>query len=207
MAEAGSWPNIRKFGLLSTSSLMDLLGVAGETRRQVVSMRRPESIVFETPELGRVVVRDNKPMDDAGLQRALDGSITPTEWYELLNGRVFFWLSRDRLIRLLTAGSYRGQEHDVLELDTAAIVADYRETIELCPMNSGATKPMPHPRGRSSFRKIADYPCAEWRTKKRPRGERVVELTVPGGVMEVEKYAKRVLRMQATETLSTLFER
>lgn len=206
MAEAGSWPNIRQYGLLSTSSLMDLLGVSGDTRRRIVSMRRPESVIFEGSQYGRVVVRDNKPMDDAGLKRALDGSITPTEWYELLNSRVFFWLTRERLVRLLSAGSYVGQEHDVLELDAASIVSDYRGTIEFCPINSGATKPMPAPRGRSTFQKIDSYPYATWR-KKRKKGERVVELTIPGGVHNVEKYTKRVVRMKSAEVLSTLFSR
>jgi hypothetical protein len=206
MAEAGSWSNIRQYGLLSTSSLMDLLGVSGDARERIVSMRRPESVVFQSPQYGRVVVRDNKPMDDAGLRRALDGSITPTEWYELLNSRVFFWLTHERLIRLLNAGSYVDQEHDVLELDAASIVSDYRGVIELCPINSGATKPMPAPRGRATFQKIDRYPYDTWR-KKRRKGERVVELTIPGGVSNIEKYTKRVVRMKAAQVLSTLFSR
>jgi hypothetical protein len=151
MAARGSWPSIKKHGLLSTTSLLDLYGVGGDERDAIESQRRPENITVDHPGLGRAVIRDQKPMDDRGLIRCLEDGLTPRLWYQILNSRVFFWLTRDRLVRLLNAGAYKDKEHDVLELDTASLVEAYREQITLSHMNSGCTKPMPHPRGHVSY--------------------------------------------------------
>jgi hypothetical protein len=48
--------------------------------------------------------------------------MTPREWYESLNRRVFFWVDRRRLIKLLGARAYRNRPHLVLELDTAELL-------------------------------------------------------------------------------------
>jgi hypothetical protein len=116
-------------------------------------------------------------MDDKGLSRCLKDGLTPHAWYRLLNGKVFFWLTQERLLRLLKAGTYRNEEHDVLELDASPLVEAYRDKIWLCPMNSGCTKPFPHPRGISTFQRIADYPYAQRKPKKKP-GERSIKMAV-----------------------------
>jgi hypothetical protein len=206
MAEAGSWPSIRKHGLLSTSALLDLCGVTGAARKEIEKQRRPESVVIQHPILGRVVIRDNKPMDDKGLVRSLEGGLAPREWYALLNARVFFWLTRDRLLRLLGAAAYGAQAHDVLEVDSESLVRAHREKITLSPMNSGATKPIPHPRGPSTFLSIAEYPYSYWRSR-RPRGERVVELAVSPGVPDIKRFVQRVVRMQGSQELETVYQR
>ena len=194
VAERGSWPVIERHGLLSTSALLDLYGVHGPGRDAVEAQRRPEGVVLFHPSLGRAVVRDQKPMDDASLRRCLCDGLTPADWYRLLNGRVFFWLSRARLLRLLNARPYRHAAHDVLELDAAALVAAYADRITLSPINSGATRPFGVPRGLSTFLPIADYPYESWR-RTRPRGERVVELAVTGGVPDVARFVRRVVTM------------
>ncbi len=206
MAERGSWPSIQKHGLLSTSALLDLYGIDGEEREAIEARRRPQSVAISRPKLGRAVVRDQKPMDDAGLRRCLEDGLTPEAWYRLLNGKVFFWLTRERLFRLVGAKPYRDLEHDVLELDAAGIVRDYRTAITLSPINSGATKPYPRSRGLSTFLSIADYPYADWRSKRK-RGERVVELVVEHGVPSVAKHVQRVVAMRGEQTLSVEFDR
>jgi hypothetical protein len=206
MAERGSWPSIRKHGLLSTTALLDLTGTTGEERVRIESMRRADSVAIEHSQHGRVVIRDNKPMDDRGLIRCLQDGLTPRDWYELLNARVFFWLNRQRLNGLLSAGSYADEEHDVLQLDSRRLVETYRHQITLSPINSGCTKPMPHPRGLSTFQSIDNYPYAHWRPRRR-RGERVVELAVSPGVTDIERYVLRVIRMKAGEELKLLYER
>ena len=205
MAERGSWPSIKKHGLLSTSALLNAVGLKGADRRRIESERRPENVTLNNKVFGEVVIRDQKPMDDTGLIRCLQDGITPGEWYRLLNARVFFWLTEDRLHRLLCAGAYQDSEHDVLELDATALVAAHRTAITLSPMNSGCTKPMPHPRGRQTFTSITDYPYAYWRPRRK-RGERVVELAVTGGVPDVRKYVRRVLAMRGKTIISTVWE-
>ena len=71
-------------------------------------------------------------------------------------------------------------------------------------MNSGCTKPIPHPRGQSTFQRIAAYPYAYRKTKRR-RGERVVELAVDYAVPDVAKFVTRVSRMKGPEELGALF--
>ena len=204
MAERGSWPAIRRHGLLSTTALLDRYDTSESERNCIEAQRRPASVTLTKPGLGCAVVRDQLPMDDRGLSRCLQDGLSPEAWYRLLNSKVFFWLTRDRLARLLSAGAYRGQEHDVLELNARALVAAYAEKICLCPMNSGCTKPIPHPRGQSTFQRIAAYPYAYRKTKRR-RGERVVELAVDYAVPDVAKFVTRVSRMKGPEELGALF--
>lgn len=199
MAERGSWDSIRRHGLLSTSALLDLYAVQGPGREAIEGCRRPEGVTIEHPALRPAVIRDQKPMDDAGLRLCLLDGLSPEDWYRCLNGRVFFWLTRERLLRLLNARPYRDAEHDVLELDTAALIAAHRPAICLSPINSGTTKPFPSTaskRGRETFLPIADYPYARWRAQGRKAGERVVELTVDHAVPDAARFVRRVMAMR-----------
>lgn len=206
MAELGSWPSIRRHGLLSTSALLDLFEVKGPKREAIEARRRPENVPIEHPSLGRAVIRDQKPMDDAGLLRCLQDGLTPEDWYRALNARVFMWLTASRLHRLLTARPYRSLEHDVLELDAAPLVAAHRKHITLSPINSGATKPFPRQRGKETFLAVEDYPYASWRAKRKA-GERAVEIAVTGGIRDVTPYVRRVLRMRGEEVVAVLHAR
>jgi len=183
MAALGSWPLIERHGLLSTSALLDLFEVTGELRFKLESCRRPESVLLEHPHYGQALIRDQKPMNEKSLSRALD-DMTPRDWYENLNRRVFFWLSERRLERMLGAGAYRAVEHTVLEIDTAQLVRLHADELTLSPINSGATFPLrPAPRGRGTFRRFSDYPWGE-RLLTHSR-ELVVECAVDYHVPEV----------------------
>ena len=206
MAEHGSWPSIRDRGLLSTTALLDLYEITGERRVEIEATRRPTSVNLENPTLGLAVVRDQIPMDDKGLRRALPEDWTPECWYRLLNGRVFFWLSRERLLRLLGADAYRSRRHDVIEIETASLVSSCRDEIWLCPINSGCTKPFPHPRGGNTFSRIPDYPYSYWRGKRK-KGERVVELAVDYSVPHLSRHVLRVVEMMGSNETNVLYER
>jgi len=206
MAERGSWPSIRQHGLLSTSALLDLYDVQGAERDAIECRRRPEGVTVKHPALRPVVIRDQKPMDDASLRMCLLDGLSPEDWYRCLNRKVFFWLTRERLLRLLNARPYRNAEHDVLELDTAALAAAYRPAITLSPINSGTTKLFPSTaskRGRATFLSISDYPYAQWRSAGRKPGERVVELTVDYGIFDITEFVRRVVQMQGGTVLGT----
>jgi hypothetical protein len=204
MAEGGSWPSIVERGLLSTAALLDLYGVSGRERLLIEERHRPAGITLTHPVLPKAVIRDQLPMDDAGLRRCLPPHLAPSDWYRLLNQKVFFWLTRDGLLRLLGAEAYRANAHDVLEVDARLLVRAYFDAIWLSPMNSGCTKPMPHPRGDQTFLRIGDYPYAEWRRKRR-RGERVVELAVDYAVRDISSYVRRVVVMRNTEELEEVY--
>lgn len=206
MAHADSWDGIRKHGLRSTSALLDLFEINGAERQRIESLRRPKSVVIEHRVHGRAVIRDNIPMDDRGLERALTG-ITPKEWYELLNRKVFFWLTEERLSTLLSAGAYRGREHCVLSIDTRALVERHERNISLSSMNSGCTKPFPHPRDRNLFQRIVEYPFEHFRRKKGGLRKAVVELTVDYMVPDLAEFVEVVTIRNETGVVKQLWHR
>jgi hypothetical protein len=203
MAEDRSWPSIRERGLLSTTALLDLYGSQGAERERIEAQRRSAGVVLEHPSLPRVVIRDQLPMDDGGLRRCLPAHIEPTDWYRLLNGKVFFWLTRRRLFTLLNARPYRRRPHDVIELSTQRLVERHYDHIWFCPMNSGCTKPIPHPRDDHTFERIPDYDYAGRRHSRR-RDDRVVELSVDYSVPDISDFVTRAVRMQGREELGIL---
>ena len=189
MAQADGWESIKRHGLLSTSALLDLFDVSGEQRSEIEAQRRSRSHEINHEEHGRAVIRDQKPIIESKLLSALR-DCTLEEWYRLLNGRVFFWLARERLNTLLSAKEYRDKPHLVLTLDTLALAADYAKSITLSPMNSGNTLPFAHPRGIATFSRMEDYPFQD--RIRRGANYTVVELAVDRGVPDVVKYLIRV---------------
>jgi hypothetical protein len=147
---------------------------------------RAESVPISHPEYGTAWIRDNRPINQTVLRRTLVG-MTEAEWYRTLNGRVFFWLSEQRLEKLRGAGAYRGRKHDILTLDTEALLNVYADQVELAPMNTGAVHGGAKvERGTGTFQPIASYP---WEERVRiNRTEPVVELTIPYAVLDVPKF-------------------
>jgi len=181
MAEEGTWASIRRHGLLSTSALLDLFEVHGARRSAIETKRRPETVTLDHSTHGRAIIRDNKPMSDAGLRKCLVG-MTPEDWYRLLNSKVFFWVSRERLERLLAARAYRGRRHCVITVETEALIARESENITLSAINSGCTLFRPPKRGPFTFIPIADYPTGN-------RAASIVELAVEHAVTDVDRVA------------------
>lgn len=191
MAHRDSWPSIHKHGLLCTSALLDLFQIRGAFAERVRSRHRAESIVVENPSLGFATIRDQKPMSDNGLKRALRDDLTPTDWYRLLNNKVFFWPSEERLQRMMRAPPYRDDEHIVLVVNTRRLLSAKRHRVTLSPLNSGATRPMPHPRGLGTFQGMASYPYWE---RKRKGLAPVAEVAIDDRVENVERFLRRVER-------------
>jgi hypothetical protein len=206
MAEKGSWESIRRRGLLSTSSLLDLFEYSGDERTQLEAKRRPEIVTITHSTYGHAVIRDQKPMTDADLQRCLR-DLTPREWYVLLNQRVFFWLSRDRLLRLLGARAYRNRLHDVLTVDTRALIERHQDKVTLSPINSGCTKPSPQPRGLDTFLPISEYPFDYWRKKRSGIKNAVVELAARGEVQDIKDLVTRVETMHGNDIVELIHKR
>jgi hypothetical protein len=205
MAEAGTWPSIRERGLLSTSALLDLYGIEGEERRQIESCRRPECVTIEHDIYEPAIIRDQKPMSEKALRKCLKG-MTPPQWYRLLNSKVFFWLTAERVARLLSARAYRDREHTVLTIDTARLLQNHEEEVTLSPINSGSTVYNPQPRGANTFQTLANYPFEAWR-KKRGRTTAIAELAVTHEVRNISEMVVRVERRKKTRVLEVIHER
>jgi len=191
MAWEDSWPSIERHGLLSTKTLLDLFEVDKARSTRLLTQRRPESEAIDHPKFGSAVIRDQKPLIDSKLKSSLTGGLKLEDWYRTLNDRVFFWLTEERLLTLMSAEAYRDAAHDVLILRTRDLVAAHEVDIELTAMNTGATRPMAFPRGRETFKKISAYPFDD---RVARRLEPVIELTVLGRVPKIAEYVERVER-------------
>jgi hypothetical protein len=204
LADAENWESIQRYGLLSTTALLDLAGITGSDRERVERTHRPHLIALANG----TIVRDQKPMPPAALDRCLQG-ITPAEWYQLLNGRVFFWLDTDRLNRMLKANHPRPQL--VLVLDTQQLLSAYREYVELTPINTGNARRQPAPRGRHTFVPFQTWSESRWESESaglgaiarpRPRSHPPAEFTVLYAVPEIMCFVQHTRLLTSGESFS-----
>lgn len=199
MAEADTWQAIKANGLMSTSAALDFHAVGAPRRDALEAGHRPGKVKLGGGPTA-ITLRDQIPMPPSRLLQALQDGISPTEWYRLLNAKVFMWAQEHRLLGLLNARHYRNLEHDVLTIDTGSLLSVHALRVWLCHMNSGNTFPMPHRRGATTFRRIADYPCD-------PNGKpvrEVVEVVVDYSIPDIAQHVTEVRRMKGRTVLGTL---
>jgi len=190
MAEDGSWPRILSYGLLSTAALLSLYGYKGSDRYKYESEWRPNKVPIGAPGLPGAVLRDQKPMPPETLAPCLTGGLSPREWYELINGKVFFWLDCEDLERFMDAKEYRNSPQLAIVLDTDRLLKQYSHKITLCGINSGSTmSEHPPSRGRETFRSISEYNSLYAK-----------ELCVESGISNILDMVMSVHRMIALRT-------
>jgi hypothetical protein len=201
LTEHDAWETIRRDGLLSTTALLDRFQITGPRRDAIEAARRFESVRITHPAHGDAWIHDNKPINTAALARTLVG-MGEQDWYRELNRRVFFWLTRQRLERLLNAKPNRGRRLAVLVVDTRLLLDAYAERVELAHINTGAVRHTANfPRGTGTFQRISDYPFAQ-RRRVAPR-EPIVELTVPYAIPDIERFVIEVHRTEPARTVET----
>lgn len=199
MAEAGTWENVRRHGLLSTAALLRLFEVGEPQRSAIGSRYRGSREEIRHGDYGCAVIREQTPMPPGKLCRALT-DMEPSQWYELLNGKVFFWSTESRLISFLQAKSHRDRPHDVLTVCTRSLVEQYANQITLSPINSGTVRMPTHRRGSDTFQTIAEYPC-------RTRRECFAELAVDGSVPDMERHTLSVDRWMGPDRQQNIWRR
>ena len=202
MAEAGSWPSIQQHGLLSTLALLDIFEIRGEARHQMLSHWRPRSYTIGHPDYGTAIIRDQHPMPPDQLERVLKEGLTPRDWYEFLNRRCFLWVTEERLLRMLKARPYNKKKHDVITLDTRALVERDSARITLSPINTGALRGKAV-RGLDTFQGFETYPLFG----KNGGTREVAELAVDYRLANVEEVALSVTLRQEDKILETIWER
>ncbi|MCY4304934.1 MAG: hypothetical protein OXC62_09200 [Aestuariivita sp.] len=184
MAWQGSWENIRKYGLLSTQALVELYKLSPGQNCRLLQNHRPKWVEISCDGLGTATVRDQKPMSDKGMCTAL-GVNDPRPWYELLNSMVFFWSTKERLRTMMNAQAYVGMTHDLLVVDTAKLIDRHCDKIRLSRMNSGATKPVPHPRDLNLFKTFEEFSFDDYR-KRRGVKNAIAEVCVINQVRDIK---------------------
>lgn len=204
VAESGSWSSIQKFGLESTSALLDRFSIAGQERDAIESTWRGAKVQLKHDQFGSIVIRDQTPISHTKLTQCLR-DMTASEWYRMLNGYVFLWPSLQRRDRMLC--SYQNQHHDVLTIDSKQLLAQYSDKMMLSPINSGSTLYNPALRGRDTFVPFDQCPFSEWLRRRRKRPEEVVaEVTLSYRISGIELVVQRVESYFGGELTGTIWE-
>lgn len=143
MSEHGSWPQIQALGLLSTSGLLDACGCTGPKRFEIESQLRKTKKQVTHPSLGTLSIRDQVPMQDwpeqgIYLDKLLDDGVSRQQWLEFLNKKVFFWVNKDDLQKMLCARQYSGKPQWVITVDTKALLRRNYASAYVSDQNTGS---------------------------------------------------------------------
>ena len=161
IADAENWPAIQRLGLFSTARLIARDGLKGDAALPFAG-HRPRGLRLPSGAL----IRDQGPMPPAALGRCLDAGLSPQDWYDLVNAKVYFWLDEDRLQRHLAACASRAQV--VVAIDLPALLARHGAAACLTPFNVGNARRRPAGRGRRSFVPLALWLEHRWRSEAEP---------------------------------------
>jgi hypothetical protein len=201
LAEAENWPSIQQYGLLSTRALLDRVGMYGPARAAVVRAHRPHRTILPTG----WIIRDQKPMPPTALERCLVG-LTASQWYELLNSKVFFWFDPERLNRQRRA--CRRFPQVVLRIASDQLLRRHAAQTALTPINTGNARRKPAVRGAATFVPSTVWADSAWQseaqalgTRPRPWRHSPVELTVTDSVPDVMKFVVSVQYLAPNEYL------
>jgi len=125
-------------------------------------------------------------MPESRLQKSLMG-ISPSDWYELLNGFVFFWFDRKRAE--IIQNKY--EDAILLTFNVRKLLHFYGERAFLTPINTGCTAYGNARRGRETFVPYMKWVDSRWASEEAMRGEprkrrpRPVELAIKNSVRNV----------------------
>ena len=202
LAEAGNWPSIQRDGLFSTCALLERAGISGSNRAVIEREHRPKRTILSNG----LVIRDQKPMPPAALERCLVG-LTSTQWYHLLNSKVFFWLDIERLNRQRRACGEFPQV--VLKIATDRLLNRYAAQAAVTPINTGNARRRPALRGAATFVPYSVWTDTAWlseaqalRTRPRPPRHPPVELTIADSVPDMMDFVVSVKNLAPGELLS-----
>ena len=160
MAHRDSRDMIEKYGLLSTTRLLELFEVDAQERLRLTTTRRKNYEAINTQH-GEVHIRDNGPIHQKVLDEWLE-DMSSDEWFTLLNSMVFFFPSEEHFDVLRKASAYRDDKHLKLVFDTRRLLDIYRDEVLISPINSGEARKTHGVdrralRGNKTFQKIDDY--------------------------------------------------
>lgn len=204
VTEPGAWVTIQKYGLLSTSKLLDLFEIPAPQRQQIETQRRSCAVPISHPQWGNIMINDNVPLSEKALKRCLNDDLSPADWLKILNSRVFFWPSAQNLYRLLHARLNRTRSRQVLVINTFSLAQKHAERMELSPINSGTTFRKAARRGKSTFSPLLSYSYHEW-SRLRGMRDTIQEVTIMEGVLDIAAHVTDVIEKPPHTDLSKFF--
>ena len=132
-------------------------------------------------------------------------SLTPEDWYDLLNSKVFFWLDPDRLNPQRRACGDAPQR--VLVIDAARMLEKHGSRAAVTPINTGNAMRAAAPRGLSTFVSWARWTSDGWEFEKvgrrasRPANHKPVELTIEDAVEDIMDHVIEMIPLGSGQTL------
>jgi hypothetical protein len=185
LVDASNWASVQNHGLMSACRLMQVCGGIEDGAAQ---HHRPTSRRLASG----VLIRDQKPMPPKALARCLRSGLTPEDWFELLNSKVFFWLDARRLNRQRLACGASPQV--ALVVNASRLLMKYNGLATVTPINSGNALRSAAPRNLTTFVPYQRWLIDGWAyenipgARPRPRSHRPIELTIDEAVPDILDY-------------------
>lgn len=176
-------PGIMRRGLLCAQDLVSHSGLSAQATETILSERRADLVEIALPGGDTAILRDQIPLRLSHLKQKYP-HISTNAYCRNLSRRLFFWCSDIK--RTATSGrEYRGRRQDTLVFDTAKLLRDHADRIELCRVNSG-TLLMPSAVGSEENRNPATMfvrirECS-WAMAS------IKEVTLVGSLLDPERY-------------------
>jgi hypothetical protein len=176
-------PFIMQEGLHCAEEIVRRAGLSEIETQSLLSSPRKKSIPIEFPNGAKALLRDQKPLRLAHLQRRYP-HLPANVYTRSLSRRIFFWCSDNK--KTSTGSSiYNGRHQTILIFDTAKVLLDFGDQIELCRVNSG-TILMPSAVGSEENRNPATmfqpFRSCSWRLSA------IKEVTMLGSIGSVQQY-------------------
>ena len=200
-----NWDPILEHGLLPVSALLERFENDDGQHNCRERQHRNDDEMLDDPVHGRAIIRHQKPLKESMLRKCLLDDLTPEDWFQILNQRVFFWPNCERVRRFLNTREHRSTCHLLIVVRTDRLISHCRERIELSPINSGATRSVEHKRGHGTFTALDDYDFDGWRKKRRSRKKAVAEVAVRGAVERITRIATSTVHLDPNGTQEVIW--
>mgnify|MGYP001800759570 CR=1 FL=1 len=117
LAMADAHVGIARHGLLTAQDAADRAGVA------LPDTPRPTALKLTLPDGTAIWITDNRPLSFTKLAPVLDDTLTPQDWFAMLNTRVFFWPARKTGAGTLTDRLSSGYDSEWQVYDTEKLLS------------------------------------------------------------------------------------
>lgn len=188
--------SIQTHGLLSAAQLLERSGLS-----EWINRHRS----MEMQLTNGVVIRDQRPMPPNALAPCLMNGITPSDWYALLNRRIFFWIDINRLNRQRLACT---SPQYIMTIDVKKLLVHYGQRTTVTPINTGNARRVPARRSLESFVPYDIWVDSGWKsesealgTKPRSLSHKPVELTITDAVPNIFDFVTDLCRLEPNEML------
>jgi hypothetical protein len=191
--------SIQAHGLLSTQSLVQR---STNVDRAILRQHRPEGKYLDFG----AFIRDQSNMQRKSLERVLRSGVTPEDWFELLNSKVFFWLDLNRLN--CHRAACKSQKQAALAIDARRMLDEYAPLASVSPINSGHAIRNAAPRNLSTFVPYKKWVESGWDSEKvpgvsrRPGTLRPAELAITGQIPDIARFVIGTVFLDASEPLT-----